>query len=181
MTVAYDAGERVAAERDRARYKAIVEAQTDWIARQRPDGRLTFVNQAYCHWMGMSAEELLSPDYWGLDLVDDPEDLARFHANRASLRPERASAINELRTPPSRRQQALGAVDRYRDIRRRRQGHRVPAVGREITEQKQTEIALRHSEERYRDVVESQNDLITRVAPTGGRLSSMTPTAATWA
>ena len=142
VTVAQDAGERVAAERDRARYKAIVATQTDWIARQRPDGRLTFVNQAYCQWMGMTADQLLSPDYCGLDLVDDPEDLARSTPTGPRSAPSGRRPINELRTrhpDGSKRWEqwtdtaifdADGTVVEYQ------------LVGREITEQKQTEIAL---------------------------------------
>lgn len=167
ITVEQDIGDRVAAERDRRRYQAIVEAQTDWIARQRPDGRLTFVNDVYCRWMGMSREDLLGPDYAGLDLVDDPADLARFHANRAALSPTRPTAVNELRTrhpDGSRRWEQwtdtaifdeAGSIVEYQ------------LVGREITDRVLAEDALRASEGRYRNVVESQNDLITRVRPDG--------------
>jgi PAS domain S-box-containing protein len=167
VRVVQDAGERVAAERDRTRYKAIVDTHTDWIARERPDGTLTFVNEAYCQWMGMTREQLLSADHCGLDLVDDPDDLARFRANRAALRPERASAVNELRTrhpDGSKRWEQWtdtaifdcnGAVVEYQ------------LVGREITEQKQTEIALRRSEELLRAIVDTQTEWIVRQRPDG--------------
>ncbi len=43
-----------------ARYRAIVEDQTDCICRFLPDGTLTFVNDAYCRHVGKTREELLS-------------------------------------------------------------------------------------------------------------------------
>ncbi|HUG61086.1 MAG TPA: PAS domain S-box protein, partial [Methylomirabilota bacterium] len=46
-----------------ARYRAVVEAQTEFIVRMTPDGYLTFVNDAYCRYHGRSREELLSP-HW---------------------------------------------------------------------------------------------------------------------
>ena len=164
---AVDGADHAAAERDRARYRAIVEAQTDWIARERPNGRLTFVNDAYCRWMGMTSEELLSPDYCGLDLVDDAGDLGRFHANRAALRPERPTAVNELRTrhPDGSKRWEQWTDTAIFDAKGRVVEYQL--VGREITEQKRNELALRASEERYRNVIESQYDLITRVRPDG--------------
>ena len=167
VTVEQDIGDRVAAERDRRRYQAIVEAQTDWIARQRSDGRLTFVNDAYCSWMGMSRDQLLGPDYAGLDLVDDPADLARFHANRAALSPARPTLVNNLRTrhpDGSRRWEQWSDTAIFDEAG---QVIEYQLVGREITDQMLAEAALRASEERYRNVVESQNDLITRVRPDG--------------
>ena len=165
LSAAQDVADRVAAERDRVRYRAIVEAQTDWIARQRPDGRLTFVNEAYCRWMGMSREELLGPDYSGFDLIDDPDDLARFHANRAALTPGRATAVNEIRTrhpDGSRRWEQWtdtaifdgdGKVIEYQ------------LVGREITEQREARRALEESEVRYRAVVEDLTEIVGRYDP----------------
>ncbi|QLQ07060.1 MAG: PAS domain S-box protein [Anaerolineae bacterium] len=43
-----------------ARYRAIVEDQTDLVCRFQPDGTLTFVNEAYCRCFGRSRQELLN-------------------------------------------------------------------------------------------------------------------------
>lgn len=43
-----------------ARYRAVVEDQTEWICRFRPDMGLTFVNEAFCRSFGFSREEVLS-------------------------------------------------------------------------------------------------------------------------
>ncbi|MFN6488291.1 MULTISPECIES: EAL domain-containing protein, partial [unclassified Nostoc] len=41
-------------------YRAIVEDQTELIARYLPDGTLTFVNQAFAVYFGQSPEELIA-------------------------------------------------------------------------------------------------------------------------
>jgi PAS domain S-box-containing protein len=46
-----------------AQYRGIVEDQTELICRFLPDGRLTFVNQAYCRYFGVKAEQLLGQSF----------------------------------------------------------------------------------------------------------------------
>lgn len=43
-----------------AHYRAIVEDQTELICRFAPDGKLTFVNEAYCRYFGISRAEALN-------------------------------------------------------------------------------------------------------------------------
>jgi diguanylate cyclase (GGDEF)-like protein/PAS domain S-box-containing protein len=68
------------------RYRAIVEDQTDLICRYRPDGVLTFVNEAYARHHGRPAHELIGSSF--LDLV--PENYRPVaEASMAALTPER--------------------------------------------------------------------------------------------
>jgi len=46
-----------------ARYRAIVEDQTELICRFLEDGTLTFVNDAYCRYFGKSRQELLGQSF----------------------------------------------------------------------------------------------------------------------
>ncbi|MBD1909679.1 MULTISPECIES: PAS domain S-box protein [unclassified Leptolyngbya] len=46
-----------------ASYRAMVELQTNLVCRFRPDGTLTFVNEAYCAFFKKSAEELLGRNW----------------------------------------------------------------------------------------------------------------------
>ena len=46
-----------------ARYRAIVEDQTELICRFLPDGTLTFVNEAYCRYFGRKREELVGSSF----------------------------------------------------------------------------------------------------------------------
>jgi PAS domain S-box-containing protein len=50
-----------------ARYRTMVEQQTDCVCRWIPDATLTFVNQAYCSFLGKKPEELLGHKW--LDFV----------------------------------------------------------------------------------------------------------------
>lgn len=46
-----------------ARYRAIVENQTELICRFKPNGRITFVNDAYCRYFNMSRESLIGYEF----------------------------------------------------------------------------------------------------------------------
>ena len=48
-----------ALRRSEARYRGIVETQTELICCRKPDSTITFVNQAYCRFFGKTAEELV--------------------------------------------------------------------------------------------------------------------------
>jgi diguanylate cyclase (GGDEF)-like protein/PAS domain S-box-containing protein len=54
-----------------ARYRAIVEDQTELICRFLPDGTLTFVNEAYCHYFGKKHEELIGSSLMSFILEGD--------------------------------------------------------------------------------------------------------------
>jgi PAS domain-containing protein len=47
-----------------ARYRAVVEDQTELICRFLPDGTYTFVNDAYCRYFQRSREQLLGGSFW---------------------------------------------------------------------------------------------------------------------
>ncbi len=70
-----DATERIERERrlreEERRYRAIVEDQHDLICRWRPDGAITFVNQAFCRSRGKTAAELLETSFF--DQITSPE------------------------------------------------------------------------------------------------------------
>ncbi len=67
MLLAAAAAERRSAEQALAqsekRLRAVVEDQTDFICRFDAEGRLTFVNNAYCHYRGKANEELLGTNF----------------------------------------------------------------------------------------------------------------------
>jgi diguanylate cyclase (GGDEF)-like protein/PAS domain S-box-containing protein len=56
-----------------ARYRAIVEDQTELICRFLPDGTLTFVNEAYCRYFGRKREELIGSSFMPLIPEQDRE------------------------------------------------------------------------------------------------------------
>jgi PAS domain S-box-containing protein len=67
-----------------ARYRAIVEDQTDMICRYRADGTLTFVNQALCTHYGLNHKTAIGQSYFPLL---PPEEIERSKAYLATLSP----------------------------------------------------------------------------------------------
>lgn len=65
-----------------AQYRAIVEDQTELICRFRPDGTLTFVNQAYCRYFDRKAADLINQSF--IPLIA-PEDQAILTQHLAQL------------------------------------------------------------------------------------------------
>jgi len=52
-----------ALEASEARYRAIVEDQTELVCRYLPDGTVTFVNQAFCRFFDKTREQLIGKDF----------------------------------------------------------------------------------------------------------------------
>lgn len=65
-----------------ARYRGVIEDQTDLIVRWLPDGRRTFVNEAYLRYFGINREQAIGTGF--LDLVAE-EDRARIEAKITRL------------------------------------------------------------------------------------------------
>ncbi len=144
------------------RYRAMVETQTELISRYLPDSTLTFINDAHCRLIGKTQEELIGAKF--LDML--PE----------SARVRVRAAIQSLLAQPGiltiEHEAALpdGSLRWQQWVNRTildANGHVIEfqGIGRDITERKQAEVALQASEERYRDLVESQVDMICRYLP----------------
>jgi PAS domain S-box-containing protein len=65
-----------------ARYRAIVETQTELITRFLPDGTLTYANPAYCRYYGGQPEDFLNRSF---ETEIHPDDLDRVRSLQASL------------------------------------------------------------------------------------------------
>jgi PAS domain S-box-containing protein len=129
------------------RYRAVVHSQNEFIARFLPDGTITFVNDAYCRYFGVQCTDIIGhrsqAQYPGSE-----REMIRTHL--LSLSPENPAGTIEHRviTPDGgcRWQQwndraifsDTGVLLEYQ------------SVGRDITDQKQAEDALKQSEEKYR-------------------------------
>jgi diguanylate cyclase (GGDEF)-like protein/PAS domain S-box-containing protein len=120
------------------RYRAIVEDQTDLICRYRPDGVLTFVNEAYARHHGRQARELIGSSF--LDLVPDHHRPVA-EASMSALTPERPVQSYTYRTTgPDRTvrwhewtERALFAGDELLEFQ---------AVARDVTEQREAELLV---------------------------------------
>lgn len=120
-------------------YRAVVEDQTELIRRFRPDGRLTFVNGAFCRFYGKNREELLGAAFQ--DLLDAGEREA-IVGQIYSLSPEQPEIVTEPRyTSADGRTRFVQYVTRaIFDAA----GNAVEyqSVGRDITAQRQAEATL---------------------------------------
>ena len=67
LAVVHDVTERKRAEHqlreNEARYRAVVEYQAEFIVRWKPDGTRTFVNEAYCRYLGQPREQLIGQKF----------------------------------------------------------------------------------------------------------------------
>lgn len=61
-----------------ARYLGIIEDQTELIARYLPDGTVTFVNEAYCRFFGLTREQLIGQHYEPVVFEEDREYVTRL-------------------------------------------------------------------------------------------------------
>src|SRR5688572_3094395 len=75
-----------------ARYRLIVENQTEFIVKWLPDGTRTFVNEHYCRLFGLTEEECIGSNF--LPLVA-PEHRGQIHQRLASLTPGHAEFTEE--------------------------------------------------------------------------------------
>ena len=61
----------LALQKSEAQYRGIVQDQTDLICRFLPDGRLTFVNKAYCEYFNLDSTDLLGKCFSPMVFEDD--------------------------------------------------------------------------------------------------------------
>lgn len=138
------------------RFRGVVEDQTDLICRFGPDGRLTFVNGAYCRFHRRTREQLLGTDFMQTLIADDAAVPLNFIRG---LSVEQPVASFDLRVmAPS----GCSVWQQY-TVRRLELGEdqiEFQAVIQDITERKQSEEALRASETKYRSLVAHIPDVV---------------------
>ena len=138
------------------RYRAIVEDQTELICRWLPDGTLTYVNEAYCRYFGMSIDALVGHSFMPLIFEEDREKVNKHFSMIGKECPVRTleqrviPANGEIRWQQWTNRAIFGEEGNIREFQ---------SVGRDITERKQAEEAIRESEEKFRT--------LTRHSPVG--------------
>ena len=134
-----------------ALYRNIVENQTEFVDRYLPGGILTYVNAALVKFAGVKEEELLGTSFYPfIDEADREETVRQIE----SISRENPIVKTESRIVlPDGRVcwnswthtgffDDSGAIVEYQ------------SVGRDITERKQAEMALKESEERFRNLLQ---------------------------
>ena len=161
MLLAAAASERRNAERALAeneqRFRAIVEDQADMICRFKPDGSLTFANDAFCRFHGKSTAQLLGCNF--LRLLEAKEvDVPLQYFSSLTARQPSVMFDHRLRGAGGHRiwhqytvRKLFGPDGSAKEFQ---------AVIQDITHRKEIEEELRASENKYRSLVSNIPDVV---------------------
>ncbi len=152
------------------RYRDVVETQTELICRFLPDTTLTFVNEAYCRYFGKSRDELIGMKF--IELVPEyarPGTMQYFESLAENPRTEMNEHEVLLPNGETGWHQWVNHVISHNGSSIELQG-----IGRDITDRKRAQEALRESEEFNRRIVESSTDCI-KILDLEGNLLYMSP------
>jgi PAS domain S-box-containing protein len=150
-----------ALQQSEARYRAIVEDQTELICRFLADGTLTFVNDAYCRYFNKQRSELIGHNFMPVIPEEDQEAVTQKFA---SLSVEQPIVTYEHRI-----------ILRFGEVRWQQWTDRAlfndsgelvefQAVGRDITKLKQAEAEILKALERERELSELRSSFVSLVS-----------------
>ncbi|WP_413175029.1 PAS domain S-box protein [Anabaena azotica] len=139
-----------------AKFRAIVELQTELIARSRADGTLIFVNEAFCRYFGVNPDDILGHSYQLLIFPEDREQVFQILATMSLKNPvvsmeNRVVANGEVRWTQWNQRMIFDKKNRFMEIL---------AVGRDITDKKRAETAIAARERYLSTLVNVQNYLL---------------------
>jgi PAS domain S-box-containing protein len=135
-----------------ARYRSVVDSQTELICRYLPDTTLTFINDAYCRYFGTTQEALIGTKF--LELIPEPaREVSRKHVESLIENPRVEMDEHMVLLPDG----GIGWQQWVDHAIFDENGKVVEfqAVGRDITERKQIEEERHKDEERLRLALEA--------------------------
>ncbi len=140
------------------KYRSIVEDyQTELICRFLPNNILTFVNKAFCRYFNKKPEEVIGWSFLPFIYEEDREMVTR-HLSSISYNNPVSSIEYRVLNPEGKicwQSWIMSALfDRNQNV------IEFQSIGRDITDRKRTEEALKESEEKYRSLVENANEAI---------------------
>jgi len=129
-------------QQSEARYRAIVEDQTELIIRSLPDTTVVFVNDAYCRYFGVPRKDIIGKSYRPFIYADDRDRvIQKIHSmsytNPTTVDENRVVVNGEIRWTQWVNRMLFDEQGDFTEYQ---------AVGRDITELKRIEEALRKSE-----------------------------------
>jgi PAS domain S-box-containing protein len=132
-----------ALRKSEAQYRAVVESQTEFITRMTPDGTRTFINDAYCRFLGKERDDLI-----GISVYPDlhPDDIERSNRHFASAFSD--NKITQIEVRAIRGDGAARWIQWNETAVLGEDGTvlELQGVGRDVTNRKSAEDALRLSE-----------------------------------
>jgi PAS domain S-box-containing protein len=144
-----------------ARYRAIVEDQTELICRFKPNGILTFVNDAYCRYFNKQRCELIGQEFLPMMPSQDRELVSKNFHSLSQGHPINTYEHRIILPSGEMRWQQWSDRAVFDD-----QGNFIEcqAVGRDITQLKQAEVDIRMALEKEREVSELRSSFVTLVS-----------------
>jgi diguanylate cyclase (GGDEF)-like protein/PAS domain S-box-containing protein len=167
-----------------ARFRSLTELSADWYWEQDAELRMTFHSKGFAHSSGTTSDKLLGKRRW-----DEPNRVplsGTWDEHRATLearKPFRDFEYVRVGDDGKRHYLSLSGVPIF-DAAGEFLGYR--GVGRNITERKEAEAALRQSEARFRSLTELSSDWyweqdeelrLAYISPGFARRASVDPTA----
>ncbi len=131
-------------------YRLLVEHQSDLVVKVDTEGRFLFVSPSYCQMFGKTPEELLGRTF--MPLVHEEDISVTLEAMKGLYAPP-YSVYVEQRAMTTKGWRWLAWVDTAL-LDKSGEVTAIHGLGRDITERKQAEQALRESEEKYRQLVQ---------------------------
>ena len=128
-----------------ARYRSVVDSQSEMVWRFTPGFVITFVNETLCHYLNRRPEELLMASVFDVLPADQHEQVRQF---MGLLTPEEPAREWEIPVVPGHGEQRWHV---WRDLALFDENGRVveyQSVGRDVTERKRVEEALRQVNQR---------------------------------
>ncbi|MGD8591820.1 MAG: PAS domain S-box protein [Gammaproteobacteria bacterium] len=146
------AREQVSAElrESEARYRSVVDSQSELICRWRPDGTLTFVNEAYCRYFNKTREELLGQSF--MPLIPE-EDHRGVEAHFAALHKDNPVDTHEHRVIAPNGQIRWQRWTNHAAFDEQGRIVEFQSVGNDVTERRQAEMELGRYREQLEDLV----------------------------
>jgi len=150
-----DISDRKAAERalqqSEARHRSIIEDQTELISRSTPDTTILFVNDAYCRYFNVERKDVIHKKFVPFVYEADRDRVTQLMRSLSIKNPtitmENRVIVNGVIRWTQWSNRLL--FDEQNNVTE------IQSVGRDITELKQIEAALRQSEVRFRQLAES--------------------------
>ena len=119
-------------------YRTLIETQTEFIVRWRPDGTRTFANEAYCRYFGLTPEQALSNSFMPLIHEEDRQTVERKIHLLLSGASNIELGVHRVIKPDG----TIGWQEWIDQAIRDENGKLIElqSVGRDITERRQAEI-----------------------------------------
>ncbi len=152
-----------ALQESEARSRAILEDQTELIARGLPDGTFTFVNEAYCRFFGLERDKIIGQHYKPVVFEEDQERVFSL-VNSISLENPVITIENRVVACQGVRwtQWIVRGIfdDRGAIVE-------LQSVGRDITDRKLVEQALSENEQKFRAIFNQTIQFMGLLQPNG--------------